>query len=75
MTIKPNLLLCLWLLLIGPSLLAGSFTENAQEDSMTYVLILFLLMDIFLGFILVFGKVKWKRKKHRSFHYIKSHYL
>lgn len=77
MNVKPKILplFCLLLLLVSPGLWAGSFTENSQEESFTFVLILFLLMDILLGCILVFGKMKQTRKKHRSFNYLKSHYL
>lgn len=77
MILKPKILpfFCLLLLLAGSNLYAGSITERTQEDSYSFVLILFLLLDILLGCILIFGKMKWIRKKHRSIDYIKSHYL
>lgn len=74
---KPkHLILSLSLLFLSTSLFAGNFTEqNQQESSLTLILILFLLFDIFLGVILIFGKIRQTRKKHRSFNYLKSHYL
>lgn len=77
MKTKPKILpfFCLLFLLVSPNLFAGTFTEKSQEESITFVLILFLLLDALLGFILIFGKLKQTRKKNRNFDYLKSHYL
>ncbi|SMC33799.1 hypothetical protein [Moheibacter sediminis] len=63
------------LLLVASSLIAGNFEVKLKEETYTYLLILFLAFDVLLGCILVFGKVKWIRKKHRNYDYLKTHYL
>lgn len=67
--------LFLSLLLASSGFLAGNFELKVKESAYTYLLVSFLAIDVLLGCILIFGKVKWTRKKHRNFDYLKSHYL
>lgn len=67
--------LSLSLLLASSHFLAGNFDLKMKEETYTYLLISFLAIDVLLGCILIFGKVKWIRKKNRNFDYLKSHYL
>lgn len=66
--------LFLSLLLASSGFLAGNFELKMKEETYTYLLISFLAIDVLLGCILIFGKIKWIRKKNRNFDYLRSHY-
>lgn len=63
------------LLLIGTVLLTGDFELKMKDETFTLFLVSFLVFDVLLGFVLIFGKIKWTRKKHRNIGYLKTHYL
>lgn len=67
--------LILSLLLASSGFIAGNLELKIKEETYTYLLISFLGIDVLLGCILIFGKIKWIRKKNRNFDYLKSHYL
>lgn len=63
----------LLLLSVGTYLLLENY--DLKEDAYTYLLVSFLIFDLLFGCMLVFGKIKWPRKKHRNYDYLRSHYL
>lgn len=63
------------MLLASSFLLAGNYDSVLTSNTYLLAIGLFLLTDVLLGLVLIFGKVKFTRKRNRNFDYLKTHYL
>ena len=63
------------LLLASSFLLTGNYDRVLTSNTYLLALGIFIVVDVLLGFVLIFGKVKFTRKRNRNFDYLKTHYL